>query len=202
MASVPERRRTSVLAWALAVLLLTTGTDHFLSPSGFEAIVPRFLGSPALWVRASGVAELAVAVGLAVRRTRRAAAIAAVILFVAVFPANIKMALDSGSGRGWTNQPWVAWGRLPLQIPLVIWAAWISRTTSPTRARSVGRLLTAEPRRRSVDGQSAQSREQRRRVQRLALAAEPSQDVGTVGAGAAADVDEDSEQQARRGDDE
>ena len=129
----PERRATSVLAWALGILLLVTGTDHFLSPSGFEAIVPRALGSPAFWVSASGVAELLVAIGLIVRRTRRLAALAAVVLFVVVFPANLKMALDSGHGQsGWTHEPWVAWLRLPLQVPLIVWAAWIAATTSST----------------------------------------------------------------------
>lgn len=129
----PERRATSVLAWALGILLLVTGSDHFASPSGFEAIVPRALGSPAFWVAASGVAELLVALGLLVRRTRRIAAVAAVVLFVVVFPANVQMALDSGHGRaGWTHVPWVAWARLPLQIPLIVWAAWIAATTSST----------------------------------------------------------------------
>lgn len=127
----PERRATSVLAWVLGIVLLVTGTNHFLSPSGFEAIVPRALGSPAFWVAASGVAELLVGLGLIVRRTRRLAAIAAVVLFVVVFPANLKMALDSGDGTpGWTHIPWVAWARLPLQIPLIAWAAWIAVTTS------------------------------------------------------------------------
>ena len=129
----PERRLTSVLAWALGLVLLVTGTDHFLSPSGFEAIVPRWLGSPTFWVAASGVAELLVAVGLIVRPTRRLAAIGAVVLFVVVFPANVQMALDSGDGTpGWTHVPWVAWARLPLQLPLIAWAAWIAVTTSST----------------------------------------------------------------------
>lgn len=136
----PERRLTTVLAWALGLVLLVTGTNHFLSPSGFEAIVPRALGSPAFWVYASGVAEMAVALGLLVRPTRRIAAIGAVVLFVVVFPANVQMALDSGDGTpGWTHIPWVAWARLPLQIPLIAWAAWIAATTSarvwPVRRR-------------------------------------------------------------------
>ncbi|MHA3704691.1 DoxX family protein [Jatrophihabitans sp. YIM 134969] len=144
MTREPERRATSVLSWALGILLLVTGTDHFLSPSGFEAIVPRALGSPAFWVAASGVAELLVAVGLLVRPTRRLAALAAVVLFVVVFPANVQMALDSGDGTpGWTHVPWVAWARLPLQIPLIVWAGWIAATTSstvwPVRRRPVER---------------------------------------------------------------
>ncbi|MDQ6851221.1 MAG: hypothetical protein M3070_15020 [Actinomycetota bacterium] len=105
-------------------MLLTTGTWHFASPRGFESIVPGFLGSPAVWVALSGVAELTCAVLLALRPTRRLAGWACVILFVAVFPANIKMALDSLDGHG---SVLVAWVRLPLQIPLVLWALYIGR---------------------------------------------------------------------------
>jgi uncharacterized membrane protein len=114
-------------AWALSLLLLTTGTWHFASPSGFESIVPGFLGSPAFWVRLSGVAELACAASLAFAPTRRIGGWACVVLFVAVFPANIKMALDSLDGHG---SVLVAWLRLPLQIPLVLWALYIGRRSS------------------------------------------------------------------------
>jgi uncharacterized membrane protein len=70
----------------------------------------------------SGLAELACAVGL-YRRTRWGAS-ASVALLAAVFPANLQMALDAGTGRnpGPTDNPAVAWGRLPLQLPMV-WAA-------------------------------------------------------------------------------
>ncbi len=118
------KSRVAVAAWLLAFLLLTTGTWHFASPRGFESIVPGFLGSPAVWVALSGVAELTCAVLLALRPTRRLAGWACVILFVAVFPANIKMALDSLDGHG---SVLVAWVRLPLQIPLVLWALYIGR---------------------------------------------------------------------------
>ena len=52
----------------------------------------------------------------------------AAALFVVVFPGNIKMALDSRpGGRSWTGKPAVAWGRLPLQVPLVAWALAVGR---------------------------------------------------------------------------
>lgn len=113
-------------AWALAVLLLTTGTWHFTSPSGFASIVPTFLGSPTFWVKASGVAELAAAVLLAFRPTRRFGGWACVLLFVALFPANIKMAVDSLDGQ---SSMLIAWLRLPLQIPLIWWALYVARGT-------------------------------------------------------------------------
>jgi uncharacterized membrane protein len=111
-------------SWALSLLLLTTGTWHLAAPAGFESIVPGFLGSPAVWVAISGVAELACAVGLAFRPTRRIAGWACVALFVVVYPANIKMALDSLDGHG---SALTAWLRLPLQIPLLLWALYIAR---------------------------------------------------------------------------
>jgi uncharacterized membrane protein len=70
----------------------------------------------------SGVAELLCAAGL-LRRARWAPA-ASVTVLATVFPANVQMALDAGSGRnrGAADNPVLAWGRLPLQLPM-IWAA-------------------------------------------------------------------------------
>ncbi|NEA48609.1 hypothetical protein G3I35_20650, partial [Streptomyces sp. SID10815] len=66
---MPRSERSSLL---LAGLLATAGVAHFVSPRQFDAIVPRVLpGSPRTWTRASGVAELALAAGVALPRTRR-----------------------------------------------------------------------------------------------------------------------------------
>ena len=101
-----------------------TGVLHFVMPGSFETIVPRVLPArihrPAVY--ASGVVELACAVGL-VRRTRWASAVSTAVLLV-VWPANLQMALDAGSGRhpGAVDSAAVAWGRMPLQLPM-LWAA-------------------------------------------------------------------------------
>jgi uncharacterized membrane protein len=78
------------------------------------------------------VAELICAVGL-FRRTRWGAA-ASVAVLAAIFPANVQMALDSGSGRnpGPADNRAVAWGRLPLQAAMV-WAALGSRPEPGSR---------------------------------------------------------------------
>ncbi|MGW0549653.1 DoxX family protein [Streptomyces altiplanensis] len=106
----------------LVGLLAAAGAAHIVAPRQFDAIVPRALpGSPRAWTHASGVAELLLAAGIAVPRTRRAGAVAAACFFAGVFPANVKMAYD------WRHKPAplkvLAWGRLPLQVPLVLWAA-------------------------------------------------------------------------------
>ena len=125
-------RSHHVLAGALAV----AGVAHLVAPKPFEEIIPTSLREhDALLVQLSGVAELACAAGLLVPKTRRAAALATALLFVLVFPANVQMALDArGAGAvpgtlGDRVPAWAAWLRLPLQVPLVLWALRIFRST-------------------------------------------------------------------------
>lgn len=108
-------------AVALASLLAAAGITHFARPRPYDAIVPRWLpGSPRGWTYVSGAAELALAAAIARPRTRRGGSLAAAVLFAAVFPANVQMAVD------WRHRPMpqraVAYGRLPLQVPLIWWA--------------------------------------------------------------------------------
>jgi uncharacterized membrane protein len=103
------------------VAFVISGMLHFVRPAQFERIMPRVLPEDT-WrplIALSGAAELACAAGLAARA--RWARPVSVALLLAVFPANVQMALDAGSGR---NPPvadshLVAWGRLPLQALLI-----------------------------------------------------------------------------------
>ena len=123
----------SASPYLLAGLLTVTGSLHFIAPRPYAEIVPEQLPSPYGLVYASGVAELLCAAGLAVPRTRRVAAWATAALFVVVFPANVKMALDS-TDRSVLYQAGV-WARLPVQVPLVLWAVSIARRARPAQVR-------------------------------------------------------------------
>ena len=110
--------RTSIL---MGLFLAFAGIMHFVSPSFFNEIVPPWLPpSPAFWTYASGVVELVIAWLLLRPAHRRTGAIAAVWLFIGVYPANLYMAWD------WRDRPFseqlVSYGRLPFQI-LFIWLA-------------------------------------------------------------------------------
>ena len=109
---------------ALAVAFAGSAGVHLLRPQSFESIMPRAIPQEhhTNLIYASGVAELICAIGL-FRRTRWAAP-ASVAVLAAVFPANVQMALDSGSGRheGPADNRILAWARLPLQA-VMIWAA-------------------------------------------------------------------------------
>ena len=118
-------------------MLIGIGIGHFAAPKPFDTIVPAELpGSPRLYTYASGVAEVGVGAMLLAPRTRRAGALAAVALFLAVYPANINMV------RMWWNQPapqkWpmriAALARLPLQVPMVVQAIKIRKAAPIVRS--------------------------------------------------------------------
>jgi uncharacterized membrane protein len=119
---VPNLRRTAPLA--LAGAFGASGVVHLVRPSSFDAIMPRLVPTRLhrTLIYASGAAELACALGL-VRGDRWASPLSIAVL-AAVFPANVQMALDAGTGRnpGIADSPLLAWGRLPLQAAMV-WAA-------------------------------------------------------------------------------
>lgn len=121
-----------VSPYALAVLLAAAGVTHFVVPDAYVRILPPALPAPRALVYLSGVGELACAAGLLLQRTRRVAGWATAALFIAVLPANVQMALDSGD-RSLAYQVAV-WARLPLQVPLVVWAVSLART--PDRSLS------------------------------------------------------------------
>jgi uncharacterized membrane protein len=104
----------------LSMIMATAGVAHFAVPRRFEAIVPPQLPAPHLLVLVSGVCEVALAVLLLAPKTRRLAGWGLVALYVAVFPANIHMALAEPSSV-------VLWVRLPFQFVLIAWALWVSR---------------------------------------------------------------------------
>ncbi len=132
-----RRRAPDVLAAIFAV----SGVVHLVSPAVYESIVPRALPAHRAIVYLSGVAELACAVGL-VRRVP-GAGVAAATLLVLVFPANVQMALDAGSGRhaGLADDAVVAWARLPLQVPLMWMALQADRPLGHLRRRVKARPL-------------------------------------------------------------
>lgn len=112
----------------LIAILSTSGVLHFLRPGPFIAIVPRSLPRRAELVAISGAAELACAGMLAHRATRAWGGPITAALFAAVFPANVSMALRSGARPPWYRA--ALWLRLPLQVPLVLWALRVGREST------------------------------------------------------------------------
>ena len=146
--------RAAGVALALAGLLAATGVTHLARPGFYAPIVPPVLGDPYPWVYASGVAELACALGLVPGRTRRVAGWASAALFVAVFPANVQMAIDARDGS--VTAQTIAYARLPLQLPLIWWAVAVARWTAQPDGGQV--ISTSSPRRMTLPTRSRSRR--------------------------------------------
>ena len=111
-----------ILKWVLAGFMIFAGVMHFVAPKGFERIVPKALPAHRALVYLSGFFEIAGGVGLLIPQTQAWAAWGLIALFVAVFPANINMAVND-LPLGKTKLPrWAHWIRLPLQGVLIAWA--------------------------------------------------------------------------------
>ena len=113
----------------MAIMLLITGAGHFIVPGPVDQLVPAFLpGEARIWTYLSAVAEIVIALMLlaplgkkiAGKSIRLWGAYSAFALFIAVYPANINMAIQWSSRD--LPEPLFAYARLPLQFGLFYWA--------------------------------------------------------------------------------
>ena len=91
--------------------------------------MPPYLPAPRLLVAISGAAEIAGGLGLLIHRLRPAAGWGLIALMIAVFPANIYMAVVADRFAA-VGPAWVWWARVPLQVVLVWWVVSVSRPES------------------------------------------------------------------------
>jgi uncharacterized membrane protein len=103
----------------LAAVFVVGGLLHFAFTLVYASIVPPLMPAHVLLVQISGAAEVLGGIGVLAPATRRLAAWGLVALLVAVLPANVYMATEHGM---WAIPAWVLWARVPLQVPLIVWA--------------------------------------------------------------------------------
>ena len=111
-----------ILKWLLAGVMTFAGVMHFVAPRGYVKIMPKFIPSPEAMVAISGVFEVLGGVGLLIPATQVYAAWGLIALFVAVFPANVNMAINKVPLGKKPVPTWALWARLPLQAVFIGWA--------------------------------------------------------------------------------
>jgi uncharacterized membrane protein len=115
----------------LSAFFAFTGAMHFLRPRFFEAIVPPAIEAQKKEaVALSGLAELAGAALVLPPASRRLGRWWLLALLVAVFPANVHMAVNPEQIRGLDLRKlprWALWARLPLQPLAMIWVWHVTR---------------------------------------------------------------------------
>lgn len=116
-----------VMRWLLGLLFIVAGTIHFVAPDFYVKIMPPYLPWHLELVYLSGVCEVLLGALLLVPRTMTLAAWGLIALLIAVFPANLHMALHAEEFP--SLAPAALWLRLPLQGVLIAWAFWFTRPT-------------------------------------------------------------------------
>jgi len=106
----------------LAGFFVLAGINHFVMPEFYLRMMPPYLPWPMLLIYLSGLAEILLGLMVLFPRTRRSAGIGLILLLIAVFPANIQMALHPETFP--ELNPWGLWLRLPFQVLFVLWVYW------------------------------------------------------------------------------
>lgn len=124
----------TIVRMLFATFFIVAGVTHFTNRDFFTSIVPPYLPWPVMLVYVSGVAEILLGGLLLVPRREQLAGWGLIALLIAVFPANIHMALNTTLYPA--SSPTALWIRLPLQGVLIAIAYWFARpaTRSPGRA--------------------------------------------------------------------
>jgi uncharacterized membrane protein len=126
------------LMWVMALAYAAAGFNHLLNPQFYVAIMPPGLPDPKWLNVLSGLAEILLAVFLLEPRTRVLAAWGIIALLIAVFPANVYVAMNNvgidgpGTGAGGLN-----WVRLPFQALFLVWAWWYTQPDVETPAPNI-----------------------------------------------------------------
>lgn len=111
-----------------SIILLGAGILHFLQEKSFRRIIPKFIPFRKTIVLLTGVFEIIFAITLWLKKGQEITSKLLAFFMVAIFPANIYMAIKRIPIRGREKaNPWLVWLRLPLQIPLIIGALKLGR---------------------------------------------------------------------------
>ena len=119
------RKFRILLKWVLGLAFILAGANHFIHTPFYVSIMPPYLPWHLELVYISGVLEVLFGAMLLIERFETLAAWGIIALCVAVFPANIHMALNAESYPAFSAA--ALWVRLPLQGVLIAWAYWLAQ---------------------------------------------------------------------------
>jgi uncharacterized membrane protein len=116
----------SIFKWLLAIAFVLAGANHFINPAFYLKIMPPVLPAPLFLIYLSGIFEIALGVLLLIPKFTCRAAWGIIALLIAVYPANIYMALNVDLFPEFN--PALVYLRLPLQFVMIAWAFWHTKT--------------------------------------------------------------------------
>ena len=125
MLQLPESRAKRIALFGLSAFFVVAGVNHFLNPGFYVRIMPPYLPAHLELVYLSGVAEVLGGIAVLVSGIRALAGWGLVLLLLAVYPANLHMALHPELFPDLSTT--ALYARLPLQFVFVAWAYWATR---------------------------------------------------------------------------
>lgn len=128
---ISNNRQT--LKGLFAFFMIVAGISHFIIPDIYIKIVPPQLPYPEAIVYISGFFEILGGIGLLVPPTSQAAAWGLLVLIIAVYPANINMAVNHIHIDNIPDGNWFQAIRLPFQFVLIAWAYWLTKPDETTK---------------------------------------------------------------------
>jgi uncharacterized membrane protein len=120
-----------ILKSTFGIAFVFAGLNHFINPAFYLRIMPPYLPWHEFFVQLSGICEVFLGVLLFVPKYSRFAAWGLIALLIAVFPANVYMAMNSEIFPD--INPVFIWLRLPIQFLLIAWAFWFTKPDLQSR---------------------------------------------------------------------
>jgi uncharacterized membrane protein len=114
-----------VMRYLMAFFFVAAGLNHFFNPEFYIKIMPPYLPWPVFLQYLAGALEIVLGAMLLIRYFTKIAAWGLIGLLIAVFPANIHMALNPHLYP--VLAPIAYWIRLPFQFLFIAWAWWLTR---------------------------------------------------------------------------
>ncbi len=132
-----RERLRRIVRILVVIAMVAVGITHFTNPDPFVRIMPAFLPAKLELVWLSGAIEIGLGLLLLPKPTRRLASFGLVLLFLAVFPANINMAINQVQLNPESPLPvWAMWARLPFQLLFIVAALFVGRDGRPEPPQS------------------------------------------------------------------
>jgi uncharacterized membrane protein len=123
--------KRQISLWLMIAFYLAAGINHFRMPEFYYPLTPDYLGYKQLINIISGVAEILLAIGLIIPSTRKISVYGIILMLIAFIPAHVWMIQKSDTilfDR--IHLPvWIAWVRLVVIHPVLLFWAWSHRNT-------------------------------------------------------------------------
>lgn len=108
----------NLATWSAALFFIGVGFSHFFMPAMYLYVIPPYLPFPELLNYVSGLLEIVLG-SLLLTRWRPYARWGLVALLIAIFPANVYMAMHPENFQSFP--PALLMARLPAQLLFIYW---------------------------------------------------------------------------------